>query len=215
MTTQVRYDNAPLKLAADGIILTLNKAGLPPPAGIEKIIRAVLGSGGAGVIPSIALADDINEIRKISIKDEGRWSDFVSQACLSSEVFFDCYEILSSLGGVLQNETLCHISDNISEIAIGLKTAGSFPLMISRISSLYHEKKSIDLAPSKEQFLCYISAAEASAAAVSNIALWYGGSDNQLYAITSTAANVCKAARMLCNILPDTKTHPKIACHFP
>jgi hypothetical protein len=199
------FSNAPMKMAASFLLSIMSRMGY----GEQAIIKSALESGGAGLVPLIALSDDVVVFLEESTHS-GSLSNATTLACIGSEIAFDIYELAASISQVSGFDSIQNICEGISSGAMSAKVLGSLPLAIltadRAYSEIFERSTLLGSEPSAKSSLnsklsATLRASETGLAAVSNLALYYEGSSGSVYAATSIGSNIFKGLRATHNWL--------------
>jgi len=135
-----QFANASMTAASKFLLETSSYLGIDL-SSQSHVIQQFFQTGGYGMIPLVALADDLNEFRKriSKISNSFSLSAQMGFASVGSEVIFDCYELLSSIGKAFDISSLEAIADNSSELAMNIKVIGSITLALSAFDEAYAE----------------------------------------------------------------------------
>lgn len=106
-----------------------------------KAIDCFFETGGYGIVPAIALADDLNQLNKRVHKISNGFSISAQMglASVGTEVIFDIYELSSSVGKFFHVRALENLADSSSGAAMNIKTLGAVILAASAIDEAYAE----------------------------------------------------------------------------
>lgn len=135
-----QFANASMTAASKFLLETSSYLGIDLSSRSDAI-QGFFQTGGYGLIPMAALADDLNELRKrvSKISTGFSLSSQMGFASVGSEVIFDCYELLSSIGKAFEISKLQNFADNSSDLAMNIKVIGSVTLALSAFDEAYAE----------------------------------------------------------------------------
>lgn len=135
-----QFANASMKTLS-GLVLGVSKSfGYDLTSKADRVDQ-FFASGGCGLVPLIALADDLNEMKKrvSKISDGAPISAQLGLVSVGTEVVFDGYEIADSLSQLFPGCFFDGVSNNSSIYAMNIKVAGSVILALSAIDEAYAE----------------------------------------------------------------------------
>lgn len=139
-TQSPQFANASMTAASKFLLETSSYLGIDL-SSRSNAIQGFFQTGGYGFVPMVALTDDLNELRKrvCKISTGFSLSSQMGFASVGSEVIFDCYELLSSVGKAFEISNLQSLADNSSDLAMNIKVIGSVTLALSALDEAYAE----------------------------------------------------------------------------
>ncbi len=173
------------------------------------VVDGFLRSGGGGILPCFALVDDVNQFFT-SFSGSCKTSSLNGGLILTgvlSEIAFDCFEILDSLAGTLENPVLQDTTQRVASYAMSVKIIGGVVLAgssVAQTSSLLGVSNFLEASSFSDKDKTLIKkinsilrTGEVTAAAVSNVALFIGGESSPVYTTASLVSNVLKGMRFV------------------
>ncbi len=206
--TNEKLANATYTVICDGVVQGAAYLGYVISSDTKKKMAFVSETGGLGVAPLFALADDACQLLKSSEKEMsiGRT---ITQLSIGTEIFADIYELASSAGGVLGSSQITAFSETFANTAMIAKTIGAFPLAFSSLDEAYAQISGntglLGSVPNlrdkgfERTVGSLLRATEVTAAMISTGALLSGGSSGTLFATATVVTNVAKLSRQAFN----------------
>ncbi|MES2198744.1 MAG: hypothetical protein V4489_01055 [Chlamydiota bacterium] len=194
------FSNAPMKMASTFLSNVLSRFGCEDHLGLKNVLE----SGGCGIVPLLALSDDVIEFRK-KLSKETSLTNMSSLSCIGSEISFDLYELATTISQACEITALQKVCESVSSGIMGIKVLGSIPLAIltadEACSQIFEKKTFLGSTFVKEKAFerkisSILRASEVGFAALSNVALYCEGSGGNVYATSSLGSNVCKFLRV-------------------